>query len=285
MHLLLGGTLPDPGVTASDGQDGDLSGSVVVGGDSVNMSVEGTYSITYNVSDSDGNAAVEVTRVVNIVHPIDARNYEFSTQWGTNMLADGAFQSPTGITLDSNGNVWVSDNWNQRIQSFTSSGVFRSLFYVGGIAGGFMDPDDNLYITTGDCKIYKYDTSGNVLLSWGNPGTGNGEFDDPRFIAMDGTSVYVTDTGNNRVQKFDMGGNFIAAWGSNGTGDGEFSEPEGIAVSGGSVYVADSGNNRIQKFDTGGTWEATWGSIGSGNGQFNFPRGIYIDGNYLYVAD
>jgi arylsulfatase A-like enzyme len=56
----------DPGATAMDGEDGDLTAAIVVGGDVVNTGQTGTYVITYNVSDSAGNAAAEVTRTVII---------------------------------------------------------------------------------------------------------------------------------------------------------------------------------------------------------------------------
>lgn len=66
MDVALGGTFTDPGATASDNVDGDISANIVVGG-SVNTAVAGSYQLTYNVSDAAGNAATEVTRTVNVV--------------------------------------------------------------------------------------------------------------------------------------------------------------------------------------------------------------------------
>ncbi len=62
-NVELGGTFTDPGATASDVIDGDLSASIVVTG-SVNTSVSGSYVLNYNVSDAAGNAATTVTRTV-----------------------------------------------------------------------------------------------------------------------------------------------------------------------------------------------------------------------------
>ncbi len=56
----------DPGVTASDDIDGDITANVIVGGNTVNPTIVGTYIITYNVTDSSGNAAEEVTRTVKV---------------------------------------------------------------------------------------------------------------------------------------------------------------------------------------------------------------------------
>jgi hypothetical protein len=60
-------TFNDPGVTAFDVCEGNVSGSVVVGGDTVDTSSPGTYAITYDVTDGEGNPATRLTRTVNVV--------------------------------------------------------------------------------------------------------------------------------------------------------------------------------------------------------------------------
>ena len=62
-----GSTFTDSGATAADDVVGNLRGSIAVGGDTVNTSALGSYTITYDVSDSAGNAAIQVTRTVNVV--------------------------------------------------------------------------------------------------------------------------------------------------------------------------------------------------------------------------
>ncbi len=61
-----GATFSDPGASASDSFEGDLSAGIVISG-SVDSAVLGSYTLTYNVSDSTGNAATAVTRRVNVV--------------------------------------------------------------------------------------------------------------------------------------------------------------------------------------------------------------------------
>jgi len=88
------------------------------------------------------------------------------------------------------------------------------------------------------------------VSQWGTSCTGDGEFYDPRGVAVasDG-SVYVSDYRNHRIQKFTSEGLFVSKWGTEGTSDGEFDGPTFVAeASDGSVYVTDSGNYRIQKF-------------------------------------
>lgn len=59
-------TFTDPGVTAIDNVDGDISANVQTGGTFVNTSTPGNYTITYDVSDASGNAATQVSRTVTV---------------------------------------------------------------------------------------------------------------------------------------------------------------------------------------------------------------------------
>ena len=126
------------------------------------------------------------------------------------------------------------------------------------------------------------------MTSWGNRGSGNGQFTNPYCVAVGNSgNVYVVDTGNNRVQEFTSTGTYVTSWGSSGSGNGQFNYPFGVAVDdSGNVYVADVFNNRIQEFTSTGTYVTSWGSSGSSNGQFNSMRGVAVDdsGN-VYVAD
>ncbi len=119
------------------------------------------------------------------------------------------------------------------------------------------------------------------LFKWGTGGNLDGQFADPRGIAVDTAgNIYVADTANGRIQKFTVNGAFITKWNSGGT----LQNPWGIDVSSGYVYVADMSNNRIQKFTNTGTWLANWTPAGSDN--LNAPYGLCCDssGN-VYVAD
>src|SRR5207249_9406554 len=63
----IGSTYTDAGATASDNVDGNITSKIVTF-NPVNTSLVGTYTVTYNVSDTAGNAATQVTRTVNVVH-------------------------------------------------------------------------------------------------------------------------------------------------------------------------------------------------------------------------
>ena len=63
----VGSAYTELGATASDNYDGDISGSIVIDASAVNTSVLGSYSVTYDVSDSEGNGATQVVRTVDVV--------------------------------------------------------------------------------------------------------------------------------------------------------------------------------------------------------------------------
>ncbi len=134
-----------------------------------------------------------------------------------------------------------------------------------------------------------YDTGDYAYSSqFGSAGSGDGQFDNPYYIAIDSSgNLYITDYVNNRVQKFDSSGNFITKWGSVGSSDGQFNTPYGIAIDSlGNVYVADTGNDRIQKFNSSGVYQSQFGSVGSGNGEFDNLNDIFIDSSdNIYATD
>lgn len=72
VNLTRGASWTDPGATASDDQDGDISGNIIVGGDTVDTNTVGTYIITYNVSDATGNPAVQKSRTVIVSAPLSS---------------------------------------------------------------------------------------------------------------------------------------------------------------------------------------------------------------------
>jgi glucose/arabinose dehydrogenase len=181
-------------------------------------------------------------------------NGPFIREWGGRYgSGEDQMRSPAGIALDQEGNVYVADTGNNRIQVFYSNGT--------------------------------------LIREWGGR-YGNTSSDEMRFpegIAVDQEgNVYVADTGNNRIQVFYSNGTLIREWGGRyGSGEGEMRFPEGIAVDQeGNVYVADTGNNRIQVFYSNGTLIGEWGGgYGGREDQMRFPEGIAVDQERsMYVA-
>ena len=151
-----------------------------------------------------------------------------------------------------------------------------------------LDDQGNVYITElGNKRIQKFSNNGDFIETWGKNGKLAGEFHYPSGIAVDGNFVYVADRDLHRIQKFDLNGTFVKEWGSRGINDGQMLLPNGVATGpDGSVYVADTGNQRIQKFTSEGEFVLSFGSSGQEPGKFLTLIDIEVDndGN-LYVSD
>lgn len=230
----------------------------------------------------------------------------FITKFGSKgSEADGFYG--WGVVAATPSNVYVVDEFNKRIQQYTStvppatytfnatlSGPGTGDGQLIGPRGAAVDSSGNLYIAdTGNDRIQKFTSSGAFLAKWGTDGSADGQMNQPYDVAVapDG-SVYVADTSNHRIQKFTSSGTFLAKWGGVGSGgpgvgDGQLVQPEGVATdSVGNVYVADSGNDRIQKFSASGAFIAKFGSTGAGDGQLNRPSDIAVDASgTIYVLD
>jgi DNA-binding beta-propeller fold protein YncE len=218
--------------------------------------------------------------------------YKYADQWGY-----GTLNQPMGIAIDSSGNFYISDTYNNRTVKYSSAHQLIATWgSTGSAAGQFLlpagiavDSSDNVYVVDRlNSRVQKFSSDGTFISQWGINGSATGQFYSPTDVAISSSGyVYVTDGLNNRVQKFDLGGNFILQWGSLGTGNGQFNMTSGVALDNqGNVYIADAQNYRIQKFTADGVFEAAWGEYGSGNGQFHSPVDCALDSlGHIYVTD
>jgi hypothetical protein len=129
------------------------------------------------------------------------------------------------------------------------------------------------------------------VRGFGDYGSGPGQLDDPRQLAVDGAGfVYVADSSNSRLEKFTPDGQFAASIGqgfSITAQPDQLSSPQGVTVApDGTIYAADQQQRRVQHYTAGGAFLGTIGSQGSGDGQFETTGAIAAapDGS-LYVAD
>jgi len=179
---------------------------------------------------------------------------------------DGSLVWPTCIAIDSEQNVYVSDEWLDRISIFSKDGEFLSKWEerrgdgdgeLNRPSGMAFDKDDNLYIVDSlNNRVQKFTKDGKFLAKWGSEGSGDGQFNMPWGIDLDSQgNVYIADWRNDRIQKFSPDGKFLMKFGSSGSGEGEFNRPTDVAVDkDGIIYVADWLNDRIQVFDADGSF-------------------------------
>jgi virginiamycin B lyase len=223
--------------------------------------------------------------------------------WRTSGDAQRRLYRPTTMATDKNGDLYIVDGGNHRVQKFSGEGTFlttwgsrgegdgefefrRGSDHPGGIA---VDAQGTVLVVDDNGRVQEFDRNGVFLRKWGaGRGTADGQFDEPTGMAVapDG-SIYIADMNNNRIQKFDASGRFLSKWGTRGRGEGQFDLPLDVAVDAdGSVYVADHSNSRIQKFDSSGNILLQWGSWGTQDGQFEYVTGVAVDNRgYVYVCD
>lgn len=171
---------------------------------------------------------------------------------------------------------------------------FRAMgFSYGDLAIG---PDGNVYVMdTANSRIQVFGPDGDFLRAWGEQGAEPGQFRAPSGIDVDDAGrVYVTETGNRRLQVFDGDGQVLAIWQPSEAEGGPFRDPADVAVDAqGTAWVTDFDASRIFRFDAEGRVAATLGierqylaGEAAQPGALTKPWGIAVDaqGN-LYVAE
>ena len=185
---------------------------------------------------------------------------EIQTQFGSTGEGGSDFRWPAHLALDSDENVYVTDEWLHRVLVFDTDGEFlRSFGEQGDEPGQFnrpsgitIDGNDDVYVSDAlNHRIQKLDKFGSPLYSFGQRGDGDGEFNAPWGLTTDSDGcVYVADHKNHRIQKFDADGEFVFSLGEHGDGEAQFDHPTDVAVDpDGDIYVCDWVNNRVQAYD------------------------------------
>lgn len=201
------------------------------------------------------------------------------------------FLSPVGVVAFG-GKIYVSDSVLNKVFILDKKGKM-----IGEFRGKFARPTSLavdrgrgiIYVSdTLAHKIHKYNPDGVNIGRIGIDGSGEGEFNFPTHIWVDGKGMlYVTDSMNFRIQMFSPEGKFVGLFGTHGDSYGDLDKPKGIATdSDGNIYVVDSINDMIKIFDRTGKLLLFMGQNGVNYGEFWLPSGIFIDTkNNIYVAD
>lgn len=167
-----------------------------------------------------------------------------------------------------------------------------------------LSPDGNYYVVDqGNSRVEKYAPNGRFLLKWGSKGSGDGELGDlgpmlgPTGILATREYVWVADTWNHRIEQFRPDGAFVRAWGAyvdthgapatNARNPNVFYGPRGLALGPDHLlYITDTGNKRVVVYTQDGRFVRQWGSVGKGRSQLDEPVGIAVDrAGRVYVAD
>lgn len=181
-------------------------------------------------------------------HPIVIldRNGAFVSCWGEREFVD-----PHGVLIGPDDSVYVADAKTNEVRKLTPSG--KPLMTLGTrlavspimVRRPFNQPTDvaiglngEIFVTDGygNFLVHKFSPEGELLKTWGEPGTGPGQFALPHKLGIDRQGlVYVCDRNNDRIQIFSPEGDFIDMW--NG-----FNWPQDIYVDRANdlIYVVES---------------------------------------------
>ncbi len=229
--------------------------------------------------------------------------------WG-----EGVFKNPHGVTISPDGTVYCVDNGDSTIRQFTPEGKLLMTLGTPNQPSAKMSGEPfalpahvafdkrtgEFYVADGysNARVHKYSPDGKLLHSWGESGTGDGQFNIVHYLAVDKNGwVYVADRENHRIQVFSAEGKYEAQWGN-------LSRAATICIDdrGGEelVYVGeyfcgiatnDIGTDlgpRITIMNTKGKVLARVGreSYGAQVGRFYSPHGIAVDSKGdVYVAE
>jgi len=197
---------------------------------------------------------------------------------------------PTGMAIDSSGNLYIADTLNGRVRKISSNNISSiagngvlSYSGDGGLATSAQmnytfavaaDSSGNVYIADSANHVVRRVAKSGVITTFagnGNPGFGgdggaaaSAQLNSPQGVAVDAAgNVYIADTQNDRIRRVTPTG-AISTYAGNGTpgfgGDGgaaasaQVDTPVGLAVDAGSnLYIADLGNSRIRRVSSAGT--------------------------------
>ena len=230
---------------------------------------------------------------------IDGASGKLLNSWGANR-----FIMPHGLTVDHEGNLWLTDVGLHQVFKCTPEGTVLLTLGEAGVPGAdqahfnlptdvAVQRDSSFYVSDGykNTRVMKFSAEGKFEFEWGTRGNGNGEFNLPHGIAIDLQGrVIVCDRENERLQLFDARGSFIDAWKGPHLGKpyGVEADPNGhiFIIDGGSPSLKPDLRGKAVELDGSGKVIDTFGSFGSAPGQCQLGHDIAVgpDGA-VYVAE
>ena len=285
----------------------------------------GTAEYTYEVAEGWGKlpdgwsfkeaAAVGVDSKDNVYvfnrgeHPVIIfdREGNFLSSWG-----EGVFPRAHGVTMGPDDTIFLTDDGDHTMRHCTLDGKVLMTLGISGKPAPFMsgdpfnrcthlaiDPSNGDFFISdgyGNARVHKYSPDGKLLLSWGESGTGPGQFNIAHNIATDKDGwVYVADRENQRMQVFDRNGKFETQWINMAKPCGLFIDQSSELVYVGELGVAIGPNSqayglgpRVSIMDTKGKTLARLGDgpEGINPGQFTAPHGVCVDSHGdIYVGE
>ena len=255
-------------LTTCENQDGDYTVKFT-------PKVPGTFNIIIKVN---GKEFAESPYIVQV-------NKRLIQVIGELKLKGETFEQPSGIAVNSKGQIAVSDHGSHCILITDKEGnCVRKVGCYGKNAGQLKSPSDITYLNDDNIlvadelnkRIQQFNVqTGNSVKSFGKKGTKDGEFHNPVSVRLDEEGrVMVADYNNNRIQVLSQDGEPLFQFGN--SGPEKLNKPKSCIYHENKFIVSDWGNNCLKVFDNIGKFLYKIGERGEGDGQFRGPNGLCL---------
>ena len=230
---------------------------------------------------------------VSCRHPSAVLVYDqegrFLALWGQETL-----DNPHLLWISQDDFIYCASSDDHTIQKFTTAGVLVQTWGTPGQPGppgmpfnlptkAVLAPSGEMFVSDGygQFRVHRFSSDGRYLHSWGEEGTGPGQFALPHTLWVDRLGrVLVADRENNRIQIFDAQGTFLDEW-------TDVEMPQDLFIDAEDTVYVTEGPQRVSLFSLEGELLARWGEQGHGPGQFaNAPHGVCVDSHgAIYVTE
>ena len=199
-----------------------------------------------------------------------------------------------GVYIDRQDNIYLTEWLGHCVYKFNPGGELQWTLGTPGVPRPHgvpfnrptdlaIAPDGCLFVSDGyvNHKVHKFSPEGVLITSWGEPGSGPGQFDLVHSVWVDSDyRVYICDRENNRVQLFDGDGKFLEEWPDYLRPDKLWIDPDET------IFMAEVGH-RVTILDRQNNILSQWGEEGGEPHQFAAaPHGIWGDSRGdLYVSE
>jgi hypothetical protein len=189
------------------------------------------------------------------------KNYMLKQYFGSQGEGTGQFLFPMHVEVDSENNIYVSDENNNKVEKFSKVGAYLEKFTSGKGARGiaFLSNGNAVTTETGGSPVYVkvLDKSKKIISQWGTYGEGDGntQFGNIEEITVDDEqNIYIVDGINNYVKKFDQAGKFLLKFKAAIQTDKQIDKayPFGITYFKGKIFVTSPKNSIIRIYDKKG---------------------------------
>ena len=236
------------------------------------------------------------------------RDGKFLRSWG-----EGVFNRAHGLHIGPDESLYCTDDGDHSVRKCTLDGKVLLQIGIPGKPAPYMSgepfhrcthtalsPRGDIYVSDGygNSRVHKYSPDGKPLKSWGESGTGPGEFNIPHNLCCDPDGwIYVADRENHRVQVFDGEGNYETEWHNLHRPCGMYMEPKRNPL----CYIGEIGPTmpvnrevpnlgpRISIVDHEGKLLSRFGAAHAGYDrpeQFVAPHGMAVDSRGdIYVGE